>query len=81
MILCLYRTKLCTILDLGFEITNPNEIGQLMPKDRFEAENEGVDIVIDCTGVPAALEKAIQWTKMGATIMVFGYMNLFLTLQ
>ena len=35
-----------------------------MPKDRFEAENEGVNIVIDCTGVPAALEKAIQWTKI-----------------
>ena len=52
-----------------------------MPKDRFEAENEGVDIIIDCTGVPAALEKAIQWTKMGATIMVFGYLNLFITLQ
>ena len=69
------------ISDLGFEITNPNEIGHLMPKDRFEAENEGVDIVIDCTGVPAALEKAIQWTKMGATIMVFGYMNFFITLQ
>ena len=40
-----------------------------MPKDRFEAENEGIDIIIDCTGVPAALEKAIQWTKMGATII------------
>ena len=46
-----------------------------MPKDRFEAENEGIDIIIDCTGVPAALEKAIQWTKMGATIMVFGYLT------
>ena len=66
-----------------------------MPKTRFEAEDNGVDIIIDCTGVPgenlldnikshqkyakksifvflAALENAIPWTKMGATIMVFG---------
>ena len=38
--------------DLGFKITNPNEIGKLMPKNRFDAEEEGMDIIIDCTGVP-----------------------------
>ena len=43
-----------------------------MPKNRFEAEDDGVDVIIDCTGVPAALEAAIPWTKNGATILVFG---------
>ena len=43
-----------------------------MPKTRFEAEDEGIDVVIDCTGVPAALEAAIPWTKNGATILIFG---------
>ena len=43
-----------------------------MPKSRFDAEEEGVDVIIDCTGVPMALEKALSWTKMGATILVFG---------
>ena len=43
-----------------------------MPQDRFHAEDDGVDIIIDCTGVPIALESAVPWTKMGATILVFG---------
>ena len=36
-----------------------------MPKNRFEAEDDGIDVIIDCTGVPGALEAAIPWTKMG----------------
>ena len=43
-----------------------------MPDSRFNAEEDGNDVVIDCTGVPQALEAAIPWTKMGATVMVFG---------
>ena len=48
------KTKQCisSHTDLGFKITNPNEIGKLMPKNRFDAEEEGMDIIIDCTGVP-----------------------------
>ena len=41
-----------TFIDLGFVVTNPNEITEIMPKTRFEAEDNGVDIIIDCTGVP-----------------------------
>ena len=51
--------------DLGFTVTNPSDLKELMPKTRFEAEDDGVDIIIDCTGVPGALEEAIFWTKMG----------------
>ena len=35
-------------------------------------EEESFDLVIDCTGVPAALEQAIGKTKFGATVLVFG---------
>jgi threonine dehydrogenase-like Zn-dependent dehydrogenase len=56
---------LCIFPDLGFTVTHPSDLKELMPKDRFEAEDDGVDIIIDCTGVPAALEQAIFWTKMG----------------
>ena len=45
--------NLCIELKLGF-----------LPY-RFEAEDDGVDVIIDCTGVPGALEAAIPWTKMG----------------
>jgi threonine dehydrogenase-like Zn-dependent dehydrogenase len=35
-------------------------------------KEETFDLVIDCTGSPAALEQAIGKTKFGATILVFG---------
>ena len=35
-------------------------------------EEETYDLVIDCTGSPAALEQAIGKTKYGAMILVFG---------
>ena len=44
----------------------------MMPKTRFESEEDGVDVIIDCTGVPIALESAIAYTKMGASILIFG---------
>ena len=58
--------------DLGYVVTSPFDLTRLMPKNRFEAEDDGIDVIIDCTGVPGALEAAIPWTKMGATVMVFG---------
>jgi len=59
-------------LDLGYLVTSPLDLPNLMPKSRFDAEEEGVDVIIDCTGVPAALEAAMQFTKNGATVLVFG---------
>ena len=57
---------------MGFIVTSPKDLPSMMPQDRFHAEDDGVDIIIDCTGVPIALESAVPWTKMGATILVFG---------
>lgn len=53
-------------------MTSPSVIAKIMPKSRFEAEDNGMDVIIDCTGVPAALEAALQWTSRGAIVMVFG---------
>ena len=52
------------ILGFGFRIISPNDLQEM--------EEESFDLVIDCTGVPAALEQAISKTKFGATVLVFG---------
>ena len=39
---------------------------KLLPKSRFEAEQFGVDVVIDCTGVPKALESIFPYLARGA---------------
>ena len=51
-------------LGFGFKIISPSELAKL--------DEETFDLVIECTGVPAALEQAIGKTKFGATILVFG---------
>ena len=52
------------ILGFGFRIISPNDLQEM--------DEESFDLVIDCTGVPAALEQAISKTKFGATVLVFG---------
>ena len=44
----------------------------ISPAVLSEMKEETFDLVIDCTGSPAALEQAIGKTKFGATILVFG---------
>ena len=51
-------------LGFGFKIISPSELAEM--------DEETFDLVIDCTGVPAALEQAIGKTKFGATVLVFG---------
>ncbi len=43
-----------------------------MPKSRAQAEQIGIDVIIDCTGSPKALESAIPLTARGAKILIFG---------
>ena len=45
---------------------------QSMPKSRVEAEQFGIDVVIDCTGVPKALENIIPYLSRGAKVLIFG---------
>ena len=43
-----------------------------MPKSRVEAEQCGIDVVIDCTGVPKALENIFPFLARGAKVLIFG---------
>ena len=51
-------------------MTDPKTVaGQMSGVD---AEQDGYDIIIECSGYPPALEQALAWTKRGATVMIFG---------
>jgi threonine dehydrogenase-like Zn-dependent dehydrogenase len=52
-----------------------------MPKDRSEAEQNGINVIIDCTGSPKALEAAIPFTARGAKILIFGCAPMGQTMQ
>ena len=45
---------------------------KLLPQSRFEAEQFGIDVVIDCTGVPKALENIFPYLARGAKVLIFG---------
>ena len=45
---------------------------QILPKPGLEAEQFGIDVVIDCTGVPKALENIFPYLARGAKILIFG---------
>jgi len=66
------RRKLAAQLETGFQILGPDELEQSMPKSRVEAEQFGIDVVIDCTGVPKALENIIPYLARGAKVLIFG---------
>ena len=40
------------------------------PQD--DAQLNGIGVLLDCTGSPAALSSAFKWTKRGAMVCVFG---------
>ena len=66
------RQQLAKKLDTGFKIVGPEELAQFMPQTRLEAELEGIDVIIDCTGSAKALEQALFYVARGATILIFG---------
>ena len=37
-----------------------------------DAQLNGVGVLLDCSGSPAALSNAFKWTKRGAMVCVFG---------
>ena len=63
------RRQISRQLQTGFQIVSPDELRNLMPKSKTEAEVEGVDVIIDCTGSPKALEQAMAYVARGATIL------------
>ncbi len=50
----------------------PTEAEKLFPRSSKECELSGVDVVVDCTGFPPALEKALRWMKRGGVVCVYG---------
>ena len=67
-----YIAKKLSFLETGFHILSPDELEQSMPKSRVEAEQFGIDVVVDCTGVPKALENIIPYLARGAKVLIFG---------
>ena len=59
-----YEWFIRNVLGLNFSVVSPTALGEMA--------EETFDLVIDCTGSPAALEQAIGKTKYGATVLVFG---------
>ena len=59
-----YDTDTVTFSGLGFSVISPCLLEEM--------DEETFDVVIDCTGSPAALQQSIGKTKYGATILVFG---------
>ena len=57
-------TDTVTFSGLGFSVISPSLLEEM--------DEETFDVVIDCTGSPAALQQSIGKTKYGATILVFG---------
>merc|ERR1711973_67233 len=64
------RRKITLGLGTGYDITDPSHLASMMKN--LDAEMEGFDIVIECSGFPPALEQAFGWTRRGATVMIFG---------
>ena len=59
------------VSETGFEVLSPNELSERFSGDA-DIDIRGVDVIVDCTGFPPALEQAIPWTRRGALICVFG---------
>lgn len=66
------RQKLAIQLETGFDIVGPQELKGKMPQTRAEAEQEGIDVIIDCTGSAKALQESLFYVARGATILIFG---------
>jgi threonine dehydrogenase-like Zn-dependent dehydrogenase len=54
------------------QVLSPEEAAALLPKTSDECGIDGIDILIDCTGFPPALEQALKWMKRGGTVCVYG---------
>lgn len=54
------------------EITNKLETGFTVLAPTSVPSSPGFDLVVDCAGFVPATEKALEWTRPGATLMLFG---------
>ena len=64
------RQKLATNLDLGYRVCHPRNLTKEF--DTSDAEYNGFDVIVDCTGNIQAIEQAFGWLRRGATFNLFG---------
>jgi len=68
-----HRKAMASRMNLGYQCMHPNEISK--EAQEAEANNDetyGFDVIVDCTGFPAAIEQQMRWLRRGATIVLFG---------
>jgi len=56
------RREITNKLDTGFSVVDPSDVSPV----------PGFDLIVDCAGFVPATEKALQWTRPGATLLLFG---------
>ena len=67
------RRNMASSLNLGLKVCLPDYLVS-QQRESLKSDNSdwGFDVIIDCTGVPAAIEQAFGWLQRGATFIVFG---------
>lgn len=63
------RYKNLFLLDLDFDLVTPEQLQQNHEQD---PENYVFDVVIECSGYPPAMEKAMRMLQHGGTLCLFG---------
>lgn len=67
------RRSLASGLDTGYQVVYPEVLVHNSKEAKLSGDSSwGFDAVIDCTGVPAAIEQAVKWLKSGGKMLVFG---------
>jgi len=67
------RRIMANNLGLSLKVVHPeNFTDQCREAKRNNNENWGFDVIIDCTGAPKAIEESFNWTRRGATLLIFG---------
>lgn len=67
------RRSLAAGLDLGYHVVHPDVLVDRCNIAKLDGNyGWGFDAVIDCTGVPAAVEQAIKWLRCAGKMIVFG---------
>ena len=67
------RRNMATSLNLGFKVALPDYlVNQQREAIRNGDDDWGFDVIVDCTGVPKAVEQAFTWLRRGAKFIIFG---------
>jgi len=67
------RRNMAGSLNLGLKIALPDYlVGQEREAVRNGDDDWGFDVIIDCTGVPKAIEQAFTWLRRGGRFVIFG---------